>query len=42
MMNTFKYLEVKAHITLIKNNIFIKKKMCDLKLEKNSSGHKSN
>lgn len=25
MMNTFKYLEVKAHITLIKNNIFIKK-----------------
>lgn len=25
MMNTFKYLEVKTHITLIKNNISIKK-----------------
>lgn len=41
MMNTFKYLEVKTHITLIKNTISIKK-VCDLKLEKNSSGHKSN
>lgn len=42
MMHALKYLEVKTHITLIKNNISIQNNLCGLKLEKNSSGHKNN